>query len=112
MAFPTKKPQPGTVGVTRAVTKSGATVHQAAARERTETREGPAQVGFSFGLTIPGPDRSYLSGRVQVDVSLPSAADDASLNTTLERAKAIVEKHMDAEVAEIDAFFKAWVNGR
>jgi hypothetical protein len=88
--------------------KHGNLLHE---KQRTAALQGAgtALVGASFGLTIPGPAKSYLAARVECSVYLPCDPDDGSVETELERAKRIIEKSIEEDVKEVHQFFSDWI---
>ncbi len=78
-------------------------------RQKVLNGEGEAYVGASMGVTIPGPPKSYLSGRIDAHCYLPSNTDDASIQSTLKRAKQIVQASIEEDSEELNRFFEEWV---
>lgn len=68
---------------------------------------GPAIVGMSQGLTLPGPKNSYMVARVDVWCSLPSKTDDESIKKTQDRITLLLDKRLEHEAGVIRKFFES-----
>ncbi len=66
---------------------------------------GPASVGVSLGLTIPGPPRSYMAARVDISVVLPCGVTKEELVAAKARASALVNQFIAEEAKDIRSYF-------
>lgn len=65
---------------------------------------GPAMVGLALGLTIPGPERSFMTGRVDVLIQLPCGESDEEIKAQYDRAEELVGERLEARGTELRNF--------
>ena len=70
--------------------------------------EGPALAGVGFGLTLPGPEKTYLMARVDAFVYLPCEATEAGIKSAMAKASEIVQEQLAAEAKEAQLFFDSY----
>jgi hypothetical protein len=69
----------------------------------------PGYVGKNLGLTVPGPDRSYMSARIDCsvylpfDASVPGAAEDA-----LRQVDEMINQHIADDAKACQEFFESY----
>ena len=66
---------------------------------------GPALAGICFGLTLPGPDKSYLMARIDGICYLPCEASEAGVRGAMAKSSELVQEQLEKEVKEVRAFF-------
>lgn len=68
--------------------------------------QGPLGIsGLGFGLTIPGPEKTYTTVRIDCYVYLPHEASDDAARAALKRASALVQERIEIESQEANEFF-------
>jgi hypothetical protein len=65
---------------------------------------GRAMVGLALGLTIPGPERSFMTGRVDVLIQLPCGESDEEIKAQYDRAEELVGERLEARGTELRNF--------
>lgn len=64
--------------------------------------------GIAMGLTIPGPEKSYMTARIDVFCSLPHGPSDEESKSAIDRASNIVQERLEVESKEIAEFFSQY----
>lgn len=67
--------------------------------------EQAARVSIALGATLPGPELSFMSARVDVSCSLPCGTSDAAIKAAFERASTLVQERLELEGAEVQEEF-------
>lgn len=61
--------------------------------------------GVSMGLTIPGPQGSYMAARIDVACYLPHGPSDAEAQAAIARSVELVQRQLEEDAKAITAFF-------
>lgn len=69
------------------------------------TGEETAIAGVGFGLTIPGPEKSYMTARIDAFCYLPCKPTDEGVKAAMDRASDHVQKQIEAESISVQEFF-------
>jgi hypothetical protein len=70
---------------------------------------GPLGIsGVSFGLTIPGPEKSYMAARIDAICYLPHGPTDQDAKAAMQRAAALVQEQLELDAREAKEFFDSW----
>jgi hypothetical protein len=83
--------------------------HQSVKAASAEEIEGPAGMsGVGLGLTLPGPQGTYLMARIDAFCYFPHANNDDAAKGAMKRASDLVQEQLQAEAAEANEFFKSY----
>lgn len=90
--------------------KTGAVLDEKAVNTKLkasgDTRNHVACSGVNLGLTIPGPERSFKTARVDVFVSLPHGPSDDDVREALDRCERIADAKLVALAEDVKEYFK------
>ncbi len=95
----------GTVDIVQTSDGEADALHSQEESTPVHGEPGPAMIGLSMGVTIPGPPKSYMSARIDAHCYLPCGTSDADIDAAYARAADKIQERLEQDSQTVNEFF-------